>query len=213
MSDGPPSARDVEDDHLLRQLALAHRRGDALAASHLTAALLGSYWTFIRNIVRGRILGVADPEHDAEEIAGVVTRKLVGALQNKQSFGKPFSRVVLDNIGWAIKDYWREPARRDESDPHDLSELPPQQRAPRPLPSETEQLRDLNERLAGLSAKDREIVLDRLLVGLSPVEIATRRGTSRAACDAAFSRAVRRLRESAAMRDVRDRLKRSDKQA
>lgn len=211
LSDRPGSARDLEDDHLLRQLALACAREDVLAARHLTGQLLGAYWMFIRNIVRGRIHGVADPGHDAEEIASVVMRKLARALQNKQSFGKPFRRVVLDNITWAVADYWREPARKDESDPHDLDELPPQDRTPQPPPSDVDQARDLSERLVSLSDKDREIVLDRLVVGLSPVEIAKKWGMSRAACDVAFSRAAQRLRESVAMRDVRDRAKRSEK--
>lgn len=211
MIDGPALARNVEDDRVLRQLALAHEREDVLAVRHLIAELLGAYWTFIRNIVRGHIRGVADPEHDAEEIASVVMRRLATALRNKRTFGKPFRGVVFDNIGWAIKDYWREPARREESDPHDLSELPQQDRALEPLPSDIDQARDLNERLAGLSDTDREIVLDRLVVGMTPVEIATKRGISRSACDAAFSRAAQRLRDSAPMRDVRNRIERSEK--
>jgi RNA polymerase sigma-70 factor, ECF subfamily len=199
------------DDRLLRQLAIAHDRGDLLAARRLTADLLAPYFTLTRNVVRGRIRGVPDPDHDADEITSTVMRRLAHAVRRKQNFGKPFRGVVFDNIKWAIQDYWRQPARKDESVPCAPAELP----HPRsePLPSELDQARTLNERLAGLSDSDREIVLDRLVVGLTPTEIATKRGISRAACDAAFSRAAKRLRASAQMRDVRDRIERSAKSA
>lgn len=192
-------------------LAIAHQRGDLLTSRRLTAELLGSYFTLIRNVVRGRIRGVADPDHDADEIASTVMRRLARAVRGKQDFGKPFRGVVFDNIAWAIQDYWRQPARRDESLPCAPSELP----NPRsePLPSELDQARSVNERLAGLSDSDRAIVLDRLIVGLTPTQIAAKRGISRPACDAAFSRAAKRLRASAQMRDVRDRIERSAKSA
>lgn len=206
----PGSARDAEDSRLLRQLALAHEQSDSQTIRHLTAQLLGAYYTFIRNVARGRLRGAADPHHDAEEVAQDVMRRLAHALANKRSFNKPFRQVVLDNIDWQLKDYWKSPARRDDSDPHDLAELPAQQRAPEPLPSPAQQARDFAARLDGLPERDRAIVLERLYVGRTPDEIAQRLGVSRAACDTASSRAFAKLRAADSMTDVRKPRQRSD---
>lgn len=202
--------RDAEDSRLLRQLALAHEQGDSQSIRHITAELLGAYWTFIRNIARGRLRGAADPHHDAEEVAQDVMRRLARALANKQSFNKPFRQVVLDNIDWQMKDYWKAPTRRDESDPHDLAALPVQRRAPEPPPSLEEQARDFAARLEGLPERDRMIVVERLYVGRTPDEIAQDLGVSRAACDTASSRAFAKLRAADSMTDVRKRARGSE---
>jgi RNA polymerase sigma-70 factor, ECF subfamily len=206
----PATARDADDARLLRQLALAHDQGDTQTIRHLQAQLLGAYRTFIRNIARGRLRGAADPHHDAEEVTQDVMRRLARALANKQSFNKPFRQVVLDNIEWQIKDYWKAPARRDESEPHDLAALPAQRRAPEPLPSLEEQARDFAARLEGLSERDRMIVVERLYLGRTPEEIARRLGVSRAACDTAASRAFAKLRAADSMTDVRKRRRGSE---
>jgi RNA polymerase sigma-70 factor (ECF subfamily) len=210
VSGDPGSARDAEDSRLLRELARAHEGGDSQGVRHITAQLLGAYWTFIRNVARGRLRGAPDPHHDAEEVAQDVLRRLARALDNKQSFNKPFRQVVLDNIEWQMKDYWKAPARRDESEPHDLDALPAQRRAPEPLPSHAEQARELAARLEGLSERDRTIVVERLYVGRTPDEIAQRLGVSRAACDTAASRAFAKLRAADSMTDVRKRRHRSE---
>ena len=210
MSGHPASARDAEDARLLRRLALAYEQNDAPNIRHLTAELIGGYYVFIRNIARGRLRGAADPHHDAEEVAQDVMRRLALALANKRSFNKPFRQVVLDNIEWQLKDYWKSPTRKDESEPHDPAALPVQQRAPEPLPSHVEQARDFAARLEGLSERDRMIVVERLYVGRTPEEIAQRLGVSRAACDTASSRAFATLRAADSMTDVRKRRERSE---
>jgi RNA polymerase sigma factor (sigma-70 family) len=205
----PPAAqaRDELDAKLLRQLADARTPGreDPLRARNIEAQLLGGYWGWTKGIVRGKLRGVNDPDHDAEEITQDVLRRLHVALLKRQAFGKPFFKVVLDNIGWALMDHWKAPARQDESDPADLDALPPQSRAPELLPSLAEQARDVDARLEGLSERDRRIVTERLYVGRTPEEVAELLGVSREACDTAFSRAVARLRETPQMADVRKR--------
>ncbi|HEX8647401.1 MAG TPA: sigma-70 family RNA polymerase sigma factor [Thermoleophilaceae bacterium] len=210
MRGDPGSARDAEDARLLRQLALAHEQDDPQGIRRLTTELMGAYWPFIRNIARARLRGAPDPHHDAEEVAQDVMKRLARALANKQLFNKPFRQVVLDNIDWQLKDYWKSPTRRDESDPHDLAALPLQRRAPEPLPSLEEQARDFAARLEGLSERDRTIVVERLYVGRTPEEIAQHLGVSRAACDTASSRAFAALRAADAMTDVRKRRGRSE---
>jgi RNA polymerase sigma factor (sigma-70 family) len=208
-------ARDELDAKLLRQLAEARRPGreDPLRARDIEAQLLGGYWGWTKAIVRGRLTrlmggrlaGVNDPDSDAEEIAQDVLKRLHVALKKRHAFGKPFFKVVLDNIEWALQDYWKAPARRDESDPTDLDALPPQSRAPDPLPSLADQARDVDARLDGLSERDRRIVAERLYVGRTPEEVAELLGVNREACDTAYSRAVARLRKSPQMADVRKR--------
>lgn len=209
------TSSDEVDARLLRQLVYARRPGheNPLRARNLTAQLLDPYWRFAKNIIRGRLMGVSDPEHDAEEVAVDVLKRLARALENKQRFNKPFRRVVLDNIDWALKDYWKSPARDDESDPHDLEGLVPPSGVPGPPPSLVDQARAFDSRLEGLSERDRRIIVERLYVGRSPEEVAEVLGVSREACDTAFSRAVARLREGTSMADVRNRSARSAREA
>ena len=204
-------ARDELDAKLLRQLADARAPGreNQLRARDLEGQLLGGYFQWTKAIVRGklaRLASVNDVEQDGEEITQDVLRRLHVALLKRQMFGKPFFKVVLDNIEWAFKDYLKASARRDESDPTDLDTLPLQARAPDPLPSLVDQARDVNTRLKGLSERDRQIVTERLYVGRTPEEVAELLGVSRATCDTAYSRAVTRLRESSQLADVRKRL-------
>lgn len=198
-------ARDELDAKLLRRLADARRPGfeNPVQARDIEAQLLGAYWASTKAIARGKLEGVNDPEHDAEDIAQVVLRRLHRALLNRQTFGKPFFRVVLDNIDWALQDYWKAPARRDESDPADLDELLPQSRAPSPMPSLAEQARDFKSLLDGLGERDRQIVIERLYIGRTPEEVAEVLQVSRGTCDTDYSRAVDRLRKSPQMADVR----------
>jgi RNA polymerase sigma factor (sigma-70 family) len=206
-------ARDALDAKLLTQLAdvLAPGRENPLRARDLEGQLLGAYWGWTKGIVRGKLarlprrVGVNDPEHDSEEITQEVLRRLHVALLKRPTFDKPFFKVVLDNIDWAVKDYLKAPARRDESDPTDLDALPPQSRAADVLPSLVEQARDVAARLEGLSERDHRIATERLYVGRTPEEVAEILGVSRETCDTAYSRTVARLRESPQMADVRKR--------
>jgi RNA polymerase sigma factor (sigma-70 family) len=219
----PPPAgaqeRDDLDAKLLRQLAdaLTPERENLLRARRLEGQLLGGYWGWTKGIIRGelarlpRSVGINDPEHDAEEITQDVLRRLHVALRNRQTFDKPFWKVVLDNIEWALKDFLKAPARRDQSDPTDLELLPAEARHQEALPSLIAQARDLNARLQGVSDRDRQIVTERLYVGRRPEEVAELLGVSRGTCDTVYSRAVARLRESPQMADVRNRLRLSDR--
>lgn len=213
MSDPPSAARDADDEKLLRHLDRAYERGDPLEVRRLTGELLGSYWLFIRNIARGRLRGVADPAHEAEDVAQEVMRKLAGALANKRTFNKAFRRVVLDNIDFAFKDYWKAPARKDESDPRDLSELPPPKRTPEQMPSEVEQARGVDTLLAELRPRDREVVLLRLYAGMTAPEVAEHLKISMSAVYGAMNRGVEALRTSPRTAHVRKRHERSAEQA
>ena len=212
----PPSGakeRDELDATLLGQLAdaLAPGSENLLRARRLEGQLLDGYVGWIKGIVRGNLgrlpkrVVVYDPEHEAEEITGDVIRRLHVALVKRQTFDKPFFKVVLDNIDWAFKDFLKSSARRDESDPTDLDTLSAPSRAPGPQPSLVDQARDFSARLEGLSERDRRIVTERLYVGRTPEEVAELLGVSRETCDTAYSRAVARLRESPQMADVRKR--------
>jgi RNA polymerase sigma-70 factor (ECF subfamily) len=212
MSDPPSKARDADDDRLLRELDRAYQRGDPLEVRRLTGDLLGSYWQFIRNIARGRLRGVADPTHEAEDVAQEVMRKLAGALAKKRNFNKVFRRVVLDNIDYAFKDYWKSPARKDESEPQDISQLQLPKRAPEHLPTELDQARDVETLLSDLRPRDREVVLLRLYAGLSAAEVAQYLDISMSAVYGAMNRGADALRASPRTAHVRKRHERSAKQ-
>lgn len=202
----PPStanaARDERDAKLLRALAEARRTGreNPFRARDVEAQLLGSYVVFIENIARGRLDGVEDPARDAEEITNDVLRRLTKALRNKQQFDKPFWRVVLDNLDWAVRDCWKARRRQVDTEAFDDTTVVPE--AP---PSLLDDARAFAARLDGASERDHRILVERFYVGRSPTEIAELLGISREACDTACSRALARLRQGESTADVRKR--------
>lgn len=207
MNDPPPSqrARDEIDAKRLRNLGLSRTPGyeEPLRERAIIAEIVASYWTWTRNIARGKLGGLQDPDHAADDVTQRTMRKLAKALENKHDFNKPLRRVVLDNIKYAKADYFRALGASDRTPPVDLDDIPPDRDPPEALPSEEEQARAFAARLDGLLERDRRIAIERFWVGRPPEEIAALLGISRNAVDVATHRAIQRLRDSHTMDDVR----------
>ncbi|HWX95357.1 MAG TPA: sigma-70 family RNA polymerase sigma factor [Solirubrobacteraceae bacterium] len=201
----PDAARDEANLQALRD---ARNAGDVAGERDALARLLAPYWLWGRSIAYAKINGVPNRAADAEEIAQELMRRLVKALNAKLDFQTAFHVVAAKNLGWAIRDYWR--ARGSEKafplDPHTIAEdeaiAPTSEDAAIAIP---DQARAFGPYLDGLSARDRELVIERIFLDITPAQIANRHGMSRGALDTAMHRLLSRLRQSPQLEDVRKR--------
>jgi DNA-directed RNA polymerase specialized sigma24 family protein len=198
---GPGEAYDAE---LLRQLGAARAADprDAGREDELKTELLARYDAWLRTQVEARLRSFDPSGQAAAEVTNRVLVRLARALENKHDFGKAFWKVALDNVGYALKDFWR------GSDVGDPDARPPEERPPLPLdaaggiaaPDElgnslTQEAMDLREWLEGSSDDDIRLLGMKLFLNLSPLQIAERTGKSRGAVDTAVSRALKRVGE------------------
>jgi RNA polymerase sigma factor (sigma-70 family) len=183
------------DERLLRRARAARAAGDVTAEREAITRLIEPYWNWGRSIAYGKIGGVDDPAADAEEIAQDLLRRLAQLLRTKLEFDTSFRGVAAANLNFAIKDYWRRSARTRSKpvDPGELVAIDPRP----PVPSAGETAADLDSYFAGLSDRDRALAHDRLVLDLSPSEIAERHGMKRGAVDTAWHRIVKKMRENA----------------
>jgi len=125
-------------------------------------------------------------EHEAEDVTQQVFAKLLGSLPRYQPRSVPFSAWVLRVAHNAAIDHMR--SRR----PVPVEEV----RAPEAADdgSARESFRDLRIALDTLPREQREVIMLRFLVGLSPREIAERMGRSEDAVNGLQHRGRRRLR-------------------
>jgi DNA-directed RNA polymerase specialized sigma24 family protein len=198
---GPREAYDAE---LLRQLGAARAADppDAEREDEIKAELLARYDAWLRTQVEARLRSFDPSGQAAADVTNRVLLRLARALENKHDFGKAFWKVALDNVSYALKDFWR------GSDVGDPEAKPPEERPPLSLeaaggiaaPDELgnsliQEAMDLREWLKGSSDDDIRLLGMKLFLNLSPVQIAERTGKSRGAVDTALSRALKRVRE------------------
>ncbi len=203
MSD-PASSDEERDERNLKALRDARASGTLAAQQDALARLLDPYWGWGRSIAYGKIKGVPNRHSDAEEIAQELIRRLVKALENKLEFAQPFHVVAAKNLGWAIKDYWRR-KYGEEAFAMDPQEMPDDLGASAGTPSVADQANTFGPYLNGLSERERELVIERIFLDMTPEEIASRHGMSRGAVDTALHRSLKKLRASPQQDDVRNR--------
>jgi RNA polymerase sigma-70 factor (ECF subfamily) len=136
--------------------------------------------------VYGYVCSIVRDEHEAEDVTQQVFAKLLGSLPRYQPRSVPFSAWILRVAHNAAIDHMR--ARR----PVPVEEI----RGPEPVDdgAARETFRDFRVALGTLPNEQREVLLLRFLVGLSPREIAERMGRSEDAVNGLQHRGRRRLR-------------------
>jgi RNA polymerase sigma-70 factor (ECF subfamily) len=136
--------------------------------------------------VYGYVLAIVRDEHDAEDITSEVFARLPRALTRYRPGATPFAGWLLRVARNAALDHLRAQRSVPRAEIYastEASELPPRER-----------LADLRAALAALPPDQRQVVLLRLVAGLSPREVADRLGRSVDAVHALQHRARRRLR-------------------
>ena len=136
--------------------------------------------------VYGYVLAIARDEHDAEDITSEVFSKLPRALTRYQSGATPFAAWLLRVARNAALDHLRSQRSVPRAEVHAVTEAAE--------PPARERLADLRAALAALPADQRQVMLLRLVAGMSPGEVALELGRSVDAVHALQHRARRRLR-------------------
>jgi RNA polymerase sigma-70 factor, ECF subfamily len=136
--------------------------------------------------VFGYVLSIVHDEHDAEDLTSDVFARLPRALGLYRPGATPFAAWLLRVARNAALDHLRR--QRTVPSPHVHSTAPPAG------PLELERLAGLRSALAALPADQRQVVVLRLVAGLSPHEVAARLDRSVDAVHALQHRARRRLR-------------------
>jgi RNA polymerase sigma-70 factor (ECF subfamily) len=136
--------------------------------------------------VFGYVLAIVHDEHDAEDITSEVFARLPRALAHYRPSGTPFVAWLLRVARNAALDHLR--AQRSVP----LAEVPASVRSELHA---HERLDDLRAALEALPSDQRQVMVLRLIAGLSPGEVAERIGRSVDAVHALQHRARRRLRE------------------
>ena len=136
--------------------------------------------------VFGYVLAIVRDEHDAEDITSEVFSRLPRALTRYRSGAAPFAAWLLRVSRNAALDHLRAQRSVPRADVYAVSEV-----AEAPA---FERLADLRAALASLPADQRQVVLMRLVAGMSPGEVALELGRSVDAVHALQHRARRRLR-------------------
>ncbi len=167
------------------------------------ADLLDPYRQVTRNIAYGRLEGVPNRAEEATRIAQDVMARVIAALNKRLHFPMPFHVVVAANREYALKDFWRE-FLGEEATTHDPNDLPDLAGAGQPGPNAFEQARVFEAYLEGLTQLERDLVIERIFLDMTPQQSADKRGRKRNAVDQAYHRAVKKLRANRPRTGVRD---------
>jgi RNA polymerase sigma-70 factor (ECF subfamily) len=154
--------------------------GDADALRFLYLSYADNVYGYVCSIVRD--------EYEAEDVTQHIFAKLLTALERYEPRVVPFSAWILRVAHNAAIDHVR--ARR----PVPLEEVHPPDAASDDGAGSRERFADLRLALDALPAEQRDVIVLRFLVGLSPREIADRMGRSEDAVHGLQHRGRRRLR-------------------
>lgn len=186
---GRPARADEVD---LRDLASLAVQGDAGA----TESLLGRVRPMVVRYCRARLGRISGQYHIADDVAQEVCIAVLGALPRYRDMGRPFASFVFGIASHKVADALRS-AIRAAVPTEDLPDGPDD----RPGPEETvvryieaERARAL---LSRLPDHQRELVLLRVVAGLSAEETGNVLGMSAGAVRVAQHRALARLRAMA----------------
>lgn len=185
-----------------RRLRLLLRLMDSLEASGLTrrSAVVDEIVRLQLERMRRRAAWrLHAPSMSCEEVEIVVAMALVrlaSALAKAQG-ARESSVIALVNscVDFAAVDFVRERVRRRRLEQVTDPELIPQFEVYDA--STLEHAHAVNEMLAGLSARESQIVSERVVLSLTPDEIAARHRITRGAVYVAYSRALTKLRAGA----------------
>jgi RNA polymerase sigma-70 factor (ECF subfamily) len=137
--------------------------------------------------VFGYVLSIVHDEHDAEDVTSEIFARLPRALSHYRPSATPFAAWLLRVARNAALDFLRAQRSVPQAEVH-VSTGVPELHA-------HERLDDLRAALIALPADQRQVMVLRLIAGLSPTEVAERMDRSVDAIHALQHRARRRLRE------------------
>lgn len=183
----------VVDDDALVALTAEAVRGDRAAAG----ALLAHFRPAVVRYCRARLGRVAGTYDMADDVAQEVCLAVYTALPRYRDEGRPFAAFVFGVAAHKVADAWRAYARipvPQQEIPDDVDPQP----GPEQLAIAGDQVRRARDLLGQLPQQSREVVLMRVVAGLSAEETGAALGMSPGAVRVTQHRALRRLRGLAA---------------
>jgi RNA polymerase sigma-70 factor (ECF subfamily) len=177
--------------------------GDELDAAVAAAAqgdrtALAQVLEVVRPLVvrycRARVGPAERGQLSADDVAQEVCLAVMTALPRYQDQGRPFMAFVYGIAAHKVADAHRN-ASRNRADPMaDVPDVVSAEQGPEQRALESEAARQMEELLATLPAKHREILILRLVVGLSAEETAAAVGSTAGAIRVAQHRAIAKLK-------------------
>lgn len=169
------------------------------AASQGDRAALAQVLASIRPLVvrycRARVGSAERGQHSADDVAQEVCLAVMTALPRYQDQGRPFMAFVYGIAAHKVADAHRSTARNRSDPVADVPEVMASDDSPEEHALNAETSRQMKELLGTLPEKQREILIMRLVVGLSAEETAAAVGSTAGAVRVAQHRAIARLKK------------------
>ena len=169
------------------------------AASQGDRAALAQVLASIRPLVvrycRARVGSAERGQHSADDVAQEVCLAVMTALPRYQDQGRPFMAFVYGIAAHKVADAHRSSARNRSDPVADVPEVMSLEDSPEEHALNAETSRQMKELLSTLPEKQREILIMRLVVGLSAEETAAAVGSTAGAVRVAQHRAIARLKK------------------
>ncbi|MFI5780926.1 RNA polymerase sigma factor ShbA [Nocardia sp. NPDC051570] len=162
-------------------------RGDRTAIAHVLEAI----HPLVARYCRARVdLGVVSADDVVQEVCIAVLR----ALPRYRDEGKPFMSFVYGIAAHKVADAYRSAARTRTSPIAEVPDLPSEDTGPEQRALQSESTERMNALLGTLPPQQREIIVLRIVAGLSAAETAAAVGGTAAAIRVTQHRAMAKLR-------------------
>lgn len=198
-----PSSRTVSaygpQDEQFRQLVDAAVNGDQAAIQRV----LESIRPIVMRYCRARVGRLDRSFASADDVVQEVCLSVISALPGYRDQGQPFLAFVYGIAQHKVADAHRAAARNRSLPVPEVPDRPETVAGPEQRVLQDELKTTMDRMLAVLSDKQREIVLLRVVVGLSAEETADLVGSTPGAVRVAQHRALTRLRKLMPNRDLR----------
>lgn len=179
----------------LTALALATQRGDVVAREELLR--------IVRPAVLRYLLARGVKDHDAQDLAQDICLAVLQAVARYRDEGRPVWALVFSIVRNKMVDRGRQQARRkealcDDMTSHDLGH----DDSPAELVERDESAAGVNTILAGLPSTQRDVLMLRIIVGLSCAETAEALGLTPGSVRVIQHRAMTTLRRQLTLEEV-----------
>ncbi|MCD0453194.1 sigma-70 family RNA polymerase sigma factor [Actinocorallia sp. API 0066] len=192
----PVPSRTGESEPDLRELAHLAVQGDTKA----TEVLIGHVRPMVVRYCRARLGRVSGQYHAADDVAQEVCIAVLSALPRYRDMGRPFVSFVFGIASHKVADALRA-AIRTAVPTEDLPDGPDEGPGPEETVVRYLEAAQAREMLGRLTEQQRELVLLRVVRGLSAEETGTVLGMTAGAVRVAQHRALARLRAMALAMD------------
>jgi RNA polymerase sigma-70 factor, ECF subfamily len=177
---------EANPDEAIRKAVARAKEGDRDAVRYL--------YVLYADAICAYVVGIVHDEHEAEDITHQVFVKLMTAIRRYEPRGVPFSAWLHRIARNAAIDHLR--ARRPiPTEEVESGDAPSVERG-------VERTHSMRDALESLPAEQRNVLMLRHLVGLSPREIAVRMGRSESAVHGLHHRGRRAMREQLVAMDA-----------